>query len=227
MLCSLHNELLLAPLLGCDELGFNVEFHKVLSRSNMSQYYTIAICSKKVKFSILDINALQIREKGVMDNYYRQLDPLLTETMEEFIKHQFSFAYQALYKEENTRFCMETVPVLTAEAKTIFPPFPPFPMNSELSPSALNETITVKPYSVIPLDGGIRLPIPVVYKAFFCTDSRDMDTDTESRYKSSQSALQSLGYSMDLFLEDLQTHPLQVIGYMSCSELISFLREKQ
>ena len=120
MVFSLNTENLLAPLLGCPALGFQIECHQICRRDNARKEKnplnnegnkersklqteekseivlgTVAIC-KKISDSLIDLNQLKEEERIAMDNYFKVELPFLTKEQEQKIRMNFEGSYLAL-----------------------------------------------------------------------------------------------------------------------------------
>lgn len=64
-------------------------------------------------------------------------------------------------------------------------------------------------------------------RAIFHNDTHNLYLGYREIYEQSFLSVPSLGYSLDLFLEDLQTFPVANEGTMNCVEFLQFIAEKQ
>lgn len=199
MVFSLNTKNLLAPLLGCPALGFQIECHQIYRRGNAlkekspsnnegnkerSSFQTeekseivlgtVAIC-KKINDSIIDLNQLKEEERIAMDNYFKVELPFLTKEQEQKIRMNFEGSYLAL----------------------------------KLDPKLHgNDNDDVDIHSRIVHNDNWCLSLERAYIAMFEGD-------------------ENLEYSYELFLEDLHTYPLAEKGFMSVEEALSFLQMMQ
>lgn len=197
MVFSLNTENLLAPLLGCPALGFQIECHQICRRDNARKEKnplsnegnkersriqteekseivlgTVAIC-KKINDSLIDLNQLKEEEKIAMDNYFKVELPFLTKEQEQKIRMNFEGSYLAL----------------------------------KLDPK-LHGIGDVGSHSRIVHNDNWCLSLDKAYLAMFEGD-------------------ENLEYSYELFLEDLHTYPLAEKGFMTVEEALSFLQMMQ
>ena len=194
---SLNTENLLAPLLGCPALGFQIDCHKIRRRDTAQKERslsyngddkdeerirdqpenstdivqgTVVIC-KKAADSIIDLNKLAEEEKTAMDNYFKVESPFLTNEQEQKIRMNFEGSYLA------------------------FKADPTFLVNKNSQ-------------SKVAHNDNWCLSLDRAYIAMFEGD-------------------QNLEYSYELFLEDVHTYPLAERGYMTVEEALSFLQMMQ
>jgi hypothetical protein len=197
MVFSLNTENLLAPLLGCPALGFQIDCHKICRKDTAekernSPYSgndkerskiqsedssdivlgTVVIC-KKINDTAIDLNELAEEEKVAMDNYFKVELPFLTEEQEQKIRMNFEGSFLAL----------------------------------KLGPK-LQGNENDQSRVAIAHDNNWRLSLDRAYIAMFEGD-------------------QNLEYSYELFLEDVDSYPLAEKGYMAVEEALSFLQMMQ
>lgn len=197
MVFSLNTANLLAPLLGCPALGFQIDCHKicrkVTSEKERNSLHggndkersriqsedgsdivlgTVVIC-KKIDDTAIDLNQLAEEEKVAMDNYFKVELPFLTEEQEQKIRTNFEGSFLAL----------------------------------KLDPK-LHGNQTNQSRVAIAHDNNWRLSLDRAYIAMFEGD-------------------QNLEYSYELFLEDVHSYPLAEKGYMTVEEALSFLQMMQ
>lgn len=197
MVFSLNTENLLAPLLGCPALGFQIDCHKICrkdtaekernslhggkdkERSSIQSEYgsdivlgTVAIC-KKINDTAIDLSQLAEEEKVAMDNYFKVELPFLTEEQEQKVRMNFEGSFLAL----------------------------------KLDPK-LHGNENDQSKVEIAHDNNWRLSLDRAYIAMFEGD-------------------QNLEYSYELFLEDVDSYPLAEMGYMTVEEALSFLQMMQ
>jgi hypothetical protein len=197
MVFSLNTENLLAPLLGCPALGFQIDCHKICRKDTAEKdrnslhdgkekersriqsedgsdivLGTVAIC-KKTNDTAIDLCQLAEEEKVAMDNYFKVELPFLTEEQEQKIRMNFEGSFLAL----------------------------------NLDPK-LHGNENDQSRVAIAHDDNWRLSLDRAYLAMFEGD-------------------QNLEYSYELFLEDVHSYPLAEKGYMTVEEALSFLQMMQ
>lgn len=96
-LCTLHKEDLMDSLLSLPPLSMKCTFNSIEDRGAGC----VALCRKQTEECMVDIEALREHERCVMDCFYQELNPLLTEGFEDSIRSRWETRGVALNLDES------------------------------------------------------------------------------------------------------------------------------
>ena len=220
VLFSLNTEKLLGPLLSTDALGYDVKCHQIQKKIK-------AVCTEPVP-------AVTINGKHAEDNSKDSIGKSI-QTGKSVIEEYTDKLLQKQFEEKNDvigtvvicrKICSDVVDInqLMLEEQEVMDNY--FKVESPFLTAEQEEKIRIN------FEGRfLALNTNLNSKLFDLDKVENIDSMISLRLSDAYNVMfedeEALEYSYDLFMEDIATYPLQVEGFMTATEAISFLQTMQ